>query len=102
MECSIFVFNLCSSSSSSSSSENGTEDGEIDDESSKKKSRVDPSEIPEVKNTFLMRGAQRQRDADKKEESDDDNKHRDRKRDSRQESRGYVTIIRIYLFIECW
>lgn len=37
-----------------------------------------------------MRGAQRQRDTEKKEESDGDDKQRVGKRDNRQESKGYV------------
>lgn len=91
-----------SSSSSSSNESDDHEDGEIEDSEKSKplrKSRVDPKDIPEVSNKFLMRSAP-SRDATAKESDSEDktSKHgkidRDRKdsdnRGRANDAKGYV------------
>lgn len=87
------MFNSSSSGSSSSSNDEEPEEGEIDaddDDTKKRKSRVDPKEIPEVKNNFLMRAASKD-DNDKEKDSDSDSKqHKKDKKGGRNDSRGFV------------
>lgn len=97
---------LCSarsddSSSSSSSESDEQEEGEIEDSEAAKpqrKSRVDPKEIPEVSNKYLMRSAPSKDDATKDSDSDDkttkhgrvERNRKDSDNRGRNDPKGYV------------
>lgn len=78
-----------SSSSSSSSDSDDHEEGEIEDAEKTKpqrKSRVDPKDIPEVSNKYLMRNATSKYDAAKESDTDEKATKHDRTERSRKDS----------------
>lgn len=87
-------------SNSESNTESDDEEGQLgaddDDETKNRKSRVDPKEIPEVTNNFLMRAAYKDKDKEKDDskDSDSDSKHSRRKntQSKRNDSKGYVLL----------
>lgn len=105
---------LCSarsadSSSSSSSESDEHEEGEIEDSEAAKpqrKSRVDPKDIPEVSNTYLMRSAPSKDDATKESDSDDKTANHGRVERNRKDSdnrgrndpKGYVCVQSFAIF----
>lgn len=91
-----------SSSSSSSSESDDHEEGEIEDsekvDKPQRKSRVDPNEIPEVSNKYLMRSAPPKDEAAKASDSDEktsrhgkaDRSRKDSDKGGRNDAKGYA------------
>lgn len=90
------------SNTSSSSESDDHEEGEIEDSEKTKpqrKSRVDPKEIPEVSNKYLMRSAPSKVDPTKESDSDDktakhgkvDRNRKDSDSRGRNDAKGYVS-----------
>lgn len=100
--CSASSGNSSESSSKSGSESDEHEEGEIEDNEKMKpqrKSRVDPKEIPEVSNKYLMRSAPPKDDATKESDSDDkaakhgksDRSRKDSDSRGRNDSKGYAS-----------